>query len=148
MGKHAYAQAFGSSDLSKILIANQGSKNPLEGLIKKTLNPDDPSRHATLTVPRDFMIKTAYVRKKRTNDDAQSTRSRASAVTVFSKSTQQVNGYNSVPSAMQYSYPIPLSPHLMNPSQQNNNSQAFVQRFKQKIPDVPIPKIQRLNEDV
>ena len=94
------------------------------------------------------MIKTAYVRKKRTNDDAQSTRSRASAVTVFSKSTQQVNGYNSVPSAMQYSYPIPLSPHLMNPSQQNNNSQAFVQRFKQKIPDVPIPKIQRLNEDV
>jgi len=35
--KHAYAQAFGSSELSKILVNNKGSKNPLDGLIKKTL---------------------------------------------------------------------------------------------------------------
>lgn len=35
--KHAYAHLFGSSELSKILVNNKGSKNPLDGLIKKTL---------------------------------------------------------------------------------------------------------------
>jgi len=148
-GKHAYAQAFGSSELSKILINNKGSKNPLEGLIKRTLQPGEDAGSRILTVPKDFMIKTAYVRKRRQADDVQSTRSRTSAVTVFSKTSQNLaNGYSSVPSALQYAYPIPMSPTLYNPAQQPNNSQAFVQRFKQKIPDVPMPKIQRLNEDV
>ena len=67
-GKHAYAQAFGSSELSKILVNNKGSKNPLDGLIKKTLHPEDAGSKL-LTVPKDFMIKTAYVRKRRHADD-------------------------------------------------------------------------------
>lgn len=94
-GKNAYALAFGSSDLSKILLHNKGQKHPplspnhnfagvqgdknssfMDSLMRKSLNPEDNGVFAKfkneskggatdILVPRDFMIKTAYVRKRR-----------------------------------------------------------------------------------
>jgi hypothetical protein len=89
LGKNAYALAFGGSDFSRILLNNKGQKHPplspnhyypqgpssiMENLMRKSMNPEDPSSifqknsasgGGDILVPRDFMIKTAYVRKRR-----------------------------------------------------------------------------------
>ena len=109
LGKNAYALAFGSADLTKILIfSNSGQKQqPMSPQgdaasyfsKKANLNPEEGGslpvspqggNKGDFVVPRDFQIKTAYVRKRRntTNKEAdtQSTRSRqSSAVTAFTK---------------------------------------------------------------
>jgi hypothetical protein len=110
LGKNAYALAFGSADLSKILLFNNSGSKPQSpngadansSFMKKYLNPEEGGstlpvspqggNKGDFVVPRDFQIKTAYVRKRRhtTHKDAdtQSTRSRqSSVVTVFSKHT-------------------------------------------------------------
>jgi len=100
LGKNAYALAFGSADLSKILLFNNSGSKPqsLTGgdanssFMRKYLNPEDAGNSLPISpqggnkgdfvVPRDFQIKTAYVRKRRhtthKDADAQSTRSRQS----------------------------------------------------------------------
>lgn len=109
LGKNAYALAFGSADLSKILLFNNSGSKPQSpkggdansSFMRKYLNPEDAGgsslpvspqggNKGDFVVPRDFQIKTAYVRKRRNTThkdaDAQSTRSRqSSAVTVFAK---------------------------------------------------------------
>lgn len=97
MGKNGYALAFGASGLSKLLLYNdagQGSPNPMDGIMRKSVHPDDSkSRRGEVVVPRDFMIKTAYVRKRRPGaQETQSVRSRqSSTVSVFSKQSQHIN---------------------------------------------------------
>lgn len=90
LGKNAYALAFGSSDLSKVLVSHDHKpQNPVDGLMKKTINGDDGRQKQDVVVPRDFLIKTAYKRKRRnihTAADAQSTRS--------SKHSQAINLFN------------------------------------------------------
>jgi hypothetical protein len=79
--------------------AGKGSANPMDGIMKKSINPEDtyskPRQNGDVIVPRDFMIKTAYERKRRsthTAQDNQSTRSRqSSAVSIFTKASQQAN---------------------------------------------------------
>lgn len=116
LGKNAYALAFGGSDLSKILLFNSGNKplSPLDGLMKKSMNPEESSLAAKLAmlkmqsgttqgtgdvvVPRDFMIKTAYVKKRRntTLNGNQSVRSnQSSAISVFTKPSQTPAAQNS-----------------------------------------------------
>lgn len=95
LGKHAYSLAFGNSDLSKILVNNKGQKleNPLNDLMRKSLNQEENLKGtAEVIVPRDFLIKTAYVRKRRNKlNDQASTRSRgqSSIVSAYSKLSKQ-----------------------------------------------------------
>ena len=91
LGKNAYALAFGSADLTKILLfSNSGQQKhqPMSPqgdaasyFSKKVNNPEESGslpvspqggNKGDFMVPRDFQIKTAYVRKRRntTNKDA------------------------------------------------------------------------------
>jgi hypothetical protein len=93
LGKHHYSLAYGASGLSKLLLYNDagnGSLDPLDGMIKKSMNPEDNRSKGDIIVPRDFMIKTAYVRKRRnTQSDVLSVRSKqSSAISVFTKHSQ------------------------------------------------------------
>ena len=92
LGKNGYSLAFGGSDLSRILLFNDPT-TPNDGIIKK----QDETKlkygyNGEVVVPRDFMIKTAYERKRRntaTAPDSLSTRSKqSSAVSFLSKNTQ------------------------------------------------------------
>ncbi len=81
LGRHAHTLAFGSAPLSKvILFNNSGTASPsgnggvVDSIIRKPINnPEDGSMPLSpsaqglrdLQVPRDFQIKTAYVRKRR-----------------------------------------------------------------------------------
>lgn len=99
LGKNAYALAFGGSDFSRILLNNKGHKHPpmsphgphigapnnvMDNLMRKSLNQEDTTSFlknqnpGDIVVPRDFMIKTAYVKKRRNQaaNDTQSVRSR------------------------------------------------------------------------
>ena len=87
----------------------------MENLMRKSLNPEEGTANSVflkhknqaqgggdaasnILVPRDFMIKTAYVRKRRNTTaqgkdaDTQSVRSRqSSAITVFTKQSAAQN---------------------------------------------------------
>jgi hypothetical protein len=83
LGRHAHTLAFGSADLSKVILFNNaGSQGPsggggvVDAMIKKASGLNTPNEGNSqlmsplsgakdLQVPRDFQIKTAYVKKRR-----------------------------------------------------------------------------------
>ena len=89
LGKNGFSLAYGDSGLSKILLFNDPAI-PVDGIVKKL---DETklkySYNGEVVVPRDYMIKTAYERKRRnttTAPDTISTRSKqSSAISFLSK---------------------------------------------------------------